>query len=56
MPDECQSIPITAPKHWNQKGDDRAEPRHARAQPGRHMAAMQGEISAAAASGHISDP
>jgi hypothetical protein len=20
MPDECQSIPITAPKDWNQKG------------------------------------
>ncbi len=22
MPEECQSIPITAPKDWNQKGCD----------------------------------
>ena len=23
MPDECQSIPITAPNDWNQNGSDR---------------------------------
>jgi hypothetical protein len=32
--------------------DDRAEPRHARGQPGRHAAAVQGQIGAAGAARH----
>ena len=68
MPDECQSMPITAPKDWNQNGwarraqelvaavvvddrlgDHRAEPGHAVAEPGRHAAAVQGQVGAAGA-------
>ena len=35
-------------------GDHRAEPRHALAEPGRHPAAMQGQIGAARPSSHDS--
>ena len=73
IPDECQSMPITAPNDWNQNGmrqppqqlvaavvvddrlgDDRAEPRHALAEPARHAPAVKRKVGAAGSSSHRS--
>jgi hypothetical protein len=68
MPEECQSMPITAPKDWNQKGwaqlvaaimmDDRlahhrAETGHAIRQPSRHLPAMQRKVGASSSLYHL---